>query len=602
VFAGLDSIISRASALTSDPSSTLRKADFVSSVQNVFEDINGVFSMIDGLRDEANQKLYSSIERANSLMDQIASLNTEIQRYTLNGSDASGAETEQSQLLNELSELIDFKATPRDSGGVELRSNTGLLLVDHRAASLSMAQSDTGARFSGVSITPAGSDAELDITRQISGGEIRGLLTTRDYDLPELTYSLGEFASHLADSLNQAHNEGTAVPAPTSLTGRNTGLLGTDSLNFTGAATFAVVGSDGRTVESVQVDFDAGTMTNSGGTVTAIGTDIASFAAALDTSFGANASVSFTNGQLSMSATGTNGLAIAQDPTNPSDRAGRGVSAFFGLNDIVSSGSPLKYETGLQGTDAHGFTSGSLTFALRNGNGDVLQTIDYTPTPGATMDDIVNDLNSTAVLGSFATATLDADGRLKISPNSTGSTAIVDVVDDTTLRGTTGLSMSDMFGLGIEGPAERGRSISVKNDIALNSSRLATSAFDTTATAVGSLGVPTGGNGGALALQGALNGSVNMRTIQGADYLNLSITDAAAQVASQAGSRAETYETRAEAAFALRDEAQTRRASVEGVNLDEEMVNMTIYQQSYAAASRLIQASKDMFDVLLNMT
>ena len=92
-----------------------------------------------------------------------------------------------------------------------------------------------------------------------------------------------------------------------------------------------------------------------------------------------------------------------------------------------------------------------------------------------------------------------------------------------------------------------------------------------------------------------------MRTIQGADFLNLSITDAAAQIASQAGSKANTYENRSTASIALRDEAATRRASVEGVNLDEEMVKMTVYQQSYNAASRLIQASKDMYDVLLNM-
>ena len=83
--------------------------------------------------------------------------------------------------------------------------------------------------------------------------------------------------------------------------------------------------------------------------------------------------------------------------------------------------------------------------------------------------------------------------------------------------------------------------------------------------------------------------------------INLSLTDAAAQIASDAGSKATTLLNRAEASEALREEAKLRRASAEGVNLDEEMVNMTVFQQSYSAASRLIQASKDMYDTLLNM-
>ena len=35
--------------------------------------------------------------------------------------------------------------------------------------------------------------------------------------------------------------------------------------------------------------------------------------------------------------------------------------------------------------------------------------------------------------------------------------------------------------------------------------------------------------------------------------------------------------------------------------MDEELANMTIYQQSYNASARLIQAAKEMTDTLLNM-
>jgi flagellar hook-associated protein FlgK len=52
---------------------------------------------------------------------------------------------------------------------------------------------------------------------------------------------------------------------------------------------------------------------------------------------------------------------------------------------------------------------------------------------------------------------------------------------------------------------------------------------------------------------------------------------------------------------ALAKEATARRVSVEGVNLDEELVLMTTYQQAFNASARMVQAAKDMYDILLGM-
>lgn len=601
IFSGMDNILTKAGALISDPSSSLRQSDLVSAIEAAFEDIQTGFATIDSLRDEANTRLNSSMETANLIMDNIATLNAEIQKLTINGSDTSGLKNEQAQLMNELAGIIDFKINEKDLGGVELRTTSGMLLVDQQAATLSFSEAEDGARYAGISITPPGSETKVDITTQIQGGEIRGLLDARDSELPEVSYALSEYASGLATALNDAANEGTAYPPPTSLEGANTGLLSTDSLNFTGSAVFAVVDSDGVTVNTVSVDFDAGTATNSAGSVTALGATIGSFVTATNSSFGGSATLSFTDGVLSMSTTGTNGLAIAQDPDNPSDRAGRGVSAFFGLNNVITSSSPYNYDTGLQSTDGHGITSGTITFGVRNENGDLVETVEYTPTAGATMADLVNDLNTNGVLGYYATASLDSDGHLTLTPNTSSGTAVIDVLTDDTQRGTTGLSLSGLFGLGIEGPIQRARALSVDSTLALTPSLLPSTGFDYTATAVGDQGVAPGDNTGALALQAALSEKVTYHDVSGVTLSSMTVTDLAAEVASNAGSRASYLEGRAEAAIALQTEAELRRSAVEGVNLDEEMVKMTTYQQSYAAASRLISAAREMYDTLLNM-
>ena len=67
------------------------------------------------------------------------------------------------------------------------------------------------------------------------------------------------------------------------------------------------------------------------------------------------------------------------------------------------------------------------------------------------------------------------------------------------------------------------------------------------------------------------------------------------QEASKIASLSEDRET-------LRAEIETRRENLSGVNLDEELANLIIYQQSYNAAARMITTANQMYDTLLAAT
>ena len=54
-------------------------------------------------------------------------------------------------------------------------------------------------------------------------------------------------------------------------------------------------------------------------------------------------------------------------------------------------------------------------------------------------------------------------------------------------------------------------------------------------------------------------------------------------------------------ASARRDDAVNRRDSFSGVNLDEELSQMVVLQNSYAAAARVMTTATQMFDTLLDM-
>ena len=52
---------------------------------------------------------------------------------------------------------------------------------------------------------------------------------------------------------------------------------------------------------------------------------------------------------------------------------------------------------------------------------------------------------------------------------------------------------------------------------------------------------------------------------------------------------------------ALAEDLGTRRAEVSGVNLDEEMSRLVLYQEAYSVSARLVAITGDLFDDLLAM-
>ena len=54
-----------------------------------------------------------------------------------------------------------------------------------------------------------------------------------------------------------------------------------------------------------------------------------------------------------------------------------------------------------------------------------------------------------------------------------------------------------------------------------------------------------------------------------------------------------------EASALLLDDARLTREAVSGVNLDEEAVDLTRYQQAYQAMARVIETANTLFDSVL---
>jgi flagellar hook-associated protein 1 FlgK len=235
---------------------------------------------------------------------------------------------------------------------------------------------------------------------------------------------------------------------------------------------------------------------------------------------------------------------------------------------------------------------------VRDTNGSIARRIDFTVGAGTTMASLRSDIDS--ALAGYGQTTLDATGRLSLVTTN-GNVGRIDVIDDTTTRGDTNISFSGLFGLGESLPSQRSRSLAIRSDILSDPNKLATAQADLAGAAAGARVLSPGDGRGALAIEAA---GTKARTFASAGGLTgqvTSVMDYAARLAGHAGVKAEALDSAKAAAQSVRQEVKDRRSSEEGVNLDEELVKMTTYQQAYAAASRMIQAAKDLYDIVLNM-
>ena len=592
-FNRLDKVFGAFATLADDPSSTLLRSQALSNIEDFLSEADRINGQIVSLGTTVETQIGAGVERANSLLDEISRLNLEIKRASLVGADASGSENIQSQLLDELSGLMNVRTAQRPGGGVDVRTIEGVLIAGDGAAKLTYNVTATTPGY--ITAQPAGSSNQQPI--QLSSGQLRGLMDLRDIELPKIYDQLGEFTSRAADQLNAAHNASAAFPPPTTLVGRDTGLdLTSAASGFTGTSTIAVVNAAGVMQRTVAINFTAGTLSVNGGAATAF--TPATFQADLNTALAGVGSASFAGGALTLSAAGGLGLAIDE---GTSQKAGRGFSHFFGLNDVVKATGFTNYATGLQTTSAHGFTpGGQITLRLSTPDGRPERDVPITVPAGPLMSDLLNTLNNNATgVGLYGAFSLDTNGVLTFA-GSPPSNAELSILTDNTQRGVGGPSISQLFGLGTQARSTRAGRFDVAPSLLSDPTKLSVGKVDVTA-ALGVVAVRPGDGRGALGVAGSGNIPVLFQAAGALGQVTMTVSRYASEFGGAVGRGAAAAETRQASAEAVAIEATNRRQSVEGVNLDEELVNLTTYQQAFSASARMIQAASELFDTLLSI-
>ncbi len=218
----LSSFFSAWSSLEANPTESSLRQGVLSAATNLASDFNSAAQQLSSQAASVDQQSAGLVTQINNLTSQIAQLNTQISSQSPN-QDAGTLEDARETAISQLSSLIGVNQIQNQGNSLTLTTTSGAVLVSG---------SQSFALSSGVvnGVTHFFDSNNNDITAGLTGagGELGGLLTVRDQDIPQVQSALDTLAYDLGSAVNTQNeagsdangNAGTAIfSLPTSATG-----------------------------------------------------------------------------------------------------------------------------------------------------------------------------------------------------------------------------------------------------------------------------------------------------------------------------------------------------------------------------------------------
>ena len=190
------------SSLEANPTDTALRNEVLSSARSLAGDVSGAASGLSAQRTALDQQAASMTSQVNSLTSTIAQLNVEIQGSSPNA-DAGALEDQRQLDLSQLSQLIGINQIKTENNGICVTTTSGEMLVSEGAS-----YSLTSGSINGETHFFLGTK---DISRSLAsgGGELGGLITARDQDIPETLAALDQLAYSISTQVNSLNNNGS---------------------------------------------------------------------------------------------------------------------------------------------------------------------------------------------------------------------------------------------------------------------------------------------------------------------------------------------------------------------------------------------------------
>ncbi len=118
------------------PDANERLEKTVLSINSVVSSIRNASKNLSDMRSEADSAINAQVDRLNSALQEVESLNTRIAEVSISGQDSSALKDLRQVLIDEVNEMVPLREVSRENGKVALFSEGGVVLVDGPAVEL----------------------------------------------------------------------------------------------------------------------------------------------------------------------------------------------------------------------------------------------------------------------------------------------------------------------------------------------------------------------------------------------------------------------------------------------------------------------------------
>ena len=626
---GDDSISANVAALqaafdtfATDTTSSAGRYNLVNQADTVASRLNYISQEIQKLRGDADVNIGEAVEDINTLLNKLDNLNDQIVKYSVLGYDGTADLMDQrDDALRELSGYIDITYFKRDTGAIVIQTTNGTMLLDndvHELSHSSIAQASPTATYASGGINGIYVDGK-DITTTIRNGELKGLIDIRDTTLPSLQSQLDELAGTLMSEINQIHNMGTAYPnTPDILTGTRTFIQDAATNTYpqsirieNGDVRFTIFDSSGKQVATTTL---VGGLGFTEGSISEMATDLQNWMQSANGPNLPQAKVYVNDSGNLVIDTGDSNYGFSvmdeasstpgseqQNVTISFDAGNNGVfgnqyegfSNFFGLNDFFTDGqNEYIYDSKVMSPTSNLGINNTTIWSFS----DTLNGFNYgtiTISPNNTLSDIVNLINENPALNNNVRASLVPNGSgymLRIEDLAGNQMQITETQGDN-LIGKIGLEPSNV---------NTSLTIAVNSEIKIDPTQIAGGSPQFNPS-TGKYVLSEAANNIANELGKAFSqtnnfkqsGTIAQTTTTLANYASTFVGNIATQTSNAESSLAYQEE--------LTNSISLKEAKVSGVDLDEELGQMIVFQQTYAACAQAFTACKEILDMLLSV-
>jgi flagellar hook-associated protein 1 FlgK len=384
----LQNFVNALQTLSSSPASTAQRQTLLSQAQALTQQLQSYDSQLSQYDSSVESQIGTNVQQINSLASTIATLNQQIVGASASGQSPNQLLDQRDEAVDQLSQYVNVNTLTESNGAMDVYIGSGQpLVLDSTAQTLTTIPNAYDASQLDIGIKNGANAA--DITSELSGGSLGGLLSVRSQVLDPTQNALGLISVGLASVVNQQQQSGMdltgAQGQPMFAVG---GVQTLASANNTGSAALTITRSNlgALTTDNYQLTYSGSawqlTDTSSGQSVamTGAGTAANPFQAA-----GLSIVVSGTpsNGDSFLvrpTAAATAGLSVQL--TDPSQIAAASlVQATAGAANtgsaLVSSASVTNPSAWVSDTYTISFTSAT-QYQVKNSGGTVVSSGSYT--------------------------------------------------------------------------------------------------------------------------------------------------------------------------------------------------------------------------------